>query len=151
MRPEIMFQSRILLSIRASSSSTRSPSIENHHDLPIGLFILSKNPVALANQCPLTSIKPSSSTPSFSVHEFDTDALKMSSTPDTTSYDHAGKLEEMGGSQRQLERQQTAGGHVADSTQPSLPVVHRKLANPAPLGLLSFATGIETRLFSTRS
>jgi succinate-acetate transporter protein len=47
----------------------------------------------------------------------------------------------MDGTQHQLERQQTAGGHVADRTQPALPVVHRKLANPAPLGLLSFATG----------
>jgi len=36
----------------------------------------------------------------------------------------------------------TAGGHTDDRTQPSLPVVHRSLANPAPLGLLSFATGM---------
>ncbi|KPI42275.1 Ammonia transport outward protein 2 [Cyphellophora attinorum] len=41
-----------------------------------------------------------------------------------------------------LERQRTAGGHVDDRSQPSLPVVHRTFANPAPLGLLSFATGI---------
>ena len=34
------------------------------------------------------------------------------------------------------------GGHVDDRAQPSLPVVHRSFANPAPLGLLSFATGI---------
>ncbi|KAI8713552.1 hypothetical protein NCS52_01299900 [Fusarium sp. LHS14.1] len=36
----------------------------------------------------------------------------------------------------------TEGGHVEDRTQPSLPVVHRRFANPSPLGLLSFATGI---------
>jgi uncharacterized protein len=41
-----------------------------------------------------------------------------------------------------LQRQTTAGGHIADSSQPILPVFHRKLANPTPLGLLSFATGI---------
>ncbi|KAJ4331447.1 hypothetical protein N0V87_009135 [Didymella glomerata] len=41
-----------------------------------------------------------------------------------------------------LERLRTDGGHVASTNQPSLPIVHRRLANPAPLGLLSFATGI---------
>lgn len=46
--------------------------------------------------------------------------------------------------QRDLElaRETTAGGHPNDRTQPALPTVHRKFANPAPLGLLSFATGI---------
>lgn len=57
------------------------------------------------------------------------------------SYDHADKLEANGGNTTQLERLQTAGGHADDRTQPSLPVVHRSFANPAPLGLLSFATG----------
>lgn len=42
----------------------------------------------------------------------------------------------------QLEKLRTANGHIASTDQPSLPVVHRRLANPAPLGLLSFATGI---------
>jgi len=51
-------------------------------------------------------------------------------------------MEANGGNQEQLERLQTAGGHPNDRTQPSLPVVHRSFANPAPLGLLSFATGI---------
>ncbi|KAH7066417.1 GPR1/FUN34/yaaH family-domain-containing protein, partial [Paraphoma chrysanthemicola] len=41
-----------------------------------------------------------------------------------------------------LEKLRTQGGHIASTDQPSLPVVHRRLANPAPLGLLSFATGI---------
>ncbi|QKX53694.1 uncharacterized protein TRUGW13939_00774 [Talaromyces rugulosus] len=41
-----------------------------------------------------------------------------------------------------LERQRTAGGHVNDRSQPGLPIIHRTLASPAPLGLLSFATGI---------
>ncbi|KAK3943407.1 GPR1/FUN34/yaaH family-domain-containing protein [Diplogelasinospora grovesii] len=41
-----------------------------------------------------------------------------------------------------LDRARTAGGHIEDRSQPALPVVHRRLANPAPLGLLSFATGM---------
>ncbi|CRG92433.1 hypothetical protein PISL3812_09492 [Talaromyces islandicus] len=41
-----------------------------------------------------------------------------------------------------LEKLRTAGGHVDSRGQPSLPTVHRRLANPSPLGLLSFATGI---------
>lgn len=49
---------------------------------------------------------------------------------------------EKNGEAHQLERLRTAGGHVADTSQPALPIVHRKLANPAPLGLLSFATGM---------
>jgi len=61
----------------------------------------------------------------------------------TDSYDHGGKLEANKNYNVQgLERSTTAGGHPDDRTQPSLPVVHRKLANPAPLGLLSFATGM---------
>lgn len=58
------------------------------------------------------------------------------------SYDHANKMEANGGSAVQLERLTTAGGHTDDRTQPSLPIVHRRFANPAPLGLLSFATGM---------
>jgi uncharacterized protein len=52
---------------------------------------------------------------------------------------------EKSGAQLQMEylqRQTTAGGHIVDTSQPILPVFHRKLANPTPLGLLSFATGI---------
>jgi len=65
------------------------------------------------------------------------------SSGNSESYDHAIKTEEAnGGSAAQLERLRTAGGHEDDRTQPSLPVVHRRFANPAPLGLLSFATGI---------
>jgi hypothetical protein len=59
----------------------------------------------------------------------------------TESYDHASKLETNDVS-NQLERLRTAGGHIDDRGQPSLPVVHRNFANPSPLGLLSFATGI---------
>jgi hypothetical protein len=67
--------------------------------------------------------------------------MAVSSQSDT--YDHADKLEANtnGATTAQLERLRTAGGHEDDRTQPSLPVVHRSLANPAPLGLLSFATG----------
>jgi hypothetical protein len=54
-------------------------------------------------------------------------------------YDHAGKTE---ASEHDLEKLHTAGGHENDRSQPSMPVVHRTFANPAPLGLLSFATGI---------
>lgn len=57
------------------------------------------------------------------------------------SYDHASKTE-ANGETFTLEQVRTAGGHIADRSQPALPVVHRKFANPAPLGLLSFATGI---------
>jgi hypothetical protein len=63
-------------------------------------------------------------------------SIKMSET-----YDHASKVE-ANGAHEHLERLRTAGGHAADRDQPSLPVVHRTFANPAPLGLLSFATGI---------
>ncbi|KAL5357071.1 GPR1/FUN34/yaaH family-domain-containing protein [Aspergillus floccosus] len=41
-----------------------------------------------------------------------------------------------------VERLHTAGGHIDDPTQVSLPVIHRSFASPAPLGLLSFATDI---------
>lgn len=64
------------------------------------------------------------------------------SAENSDTYDHAGKMESNGGDAAQLERLQTAGGHTDDRTQPSLPVVHRRFSNPAPLGLLSFATGI---------
>ena len=57
------------------------------------------------------------------------------------SYDATSKEATNATSQR-LERLHTAGGHEDDRTQPSLPTVHRSFANPAPLGLLSFATGI---------
>lgn len=60
----------------------------------------------------------------------------------TQSYDHADKVEVNEHEMRHLERLHTAGGHENDRSQPSLPVVHRSFANPAPLGLLSFATGI---------
>lgn len=53
---------------------------------------------------------------------------------------HAASSSENSG-QAHLERLHTKGGHDDDRTQPSLPVVHRSFANPAPLGLLSFATG----------
>ena len=55
-----------------------------------------------------------------------------------------GSKEEVGAStthSQHLERLHTAGGHLEDRTQPGLPVFHRKLANPSPLGLISFATG----------
>ncbi|OCL08900.1 hypothetical protein AOQ84DRAFT_405788 [Glonium stellatum] len=58
------------------------------------------------------------------------------------SYDHASKTEINQDLENatHLERLRTAGGHIDDRGQPSLPVVHRSFANPAPLGLLSFAT-----------
>ena len=45
-----------------------------------------------------------------------------------------------------LSRQHTPGGHVDDRSQPPLPVVHRSFANPAPLGLIAFATSMATPL-----
>ncbi|ETI28341.1 hypothetical protein G647_00790 [Cladophialophora carrionii CBS 160.54] len=62
-----------------------------------------------------------------------------------SSYDAADQLEKSAateGQAQRIERVHTRGGHEDDRTQPSLPVVHRSFANPAPLGLLSFATGI---------
>jgi len=34
----------------------------------------------------------------------------------------------------------TPGGHVADDTQPTMPIYHRQYGNPAPLGLLAYGT-----------
>ena len=67
----------------------------------------------------------------------------------SSSYDSADKLEKSVEVNAHtppdhLERQHTAGGHDNDRSQPALPVVHRSFANPAPLGLLSFATGIKS-------
>jgi succinate-acetate transporter protein len=56
--------------------------------------------------------------------------------------DTVGSVEKRQLSPNRIERLRTPGGHVSSTEQPSLPVVHRRLANPAPLGLLSFATGI---------
>jgi hypothetical protein len=39
-------------------------------------------------------------------------------------------------------RARTKGGYLDDCDQPSLLIVHRSSANPAPLGLLSLATGV---------
>lgn len=50
----------------------------------------------------------------------------------------------MSSDDNKLRQTLTEGGHVEDRTQPSLPVVHRRFANPSPLGLLSFATGKNT-------
>ena len=61
--------------------------------------------------------------------------------PGYDSTDHAEKGAAISNSEPHLERLKTAGGHDNDRTQPALPVVHRSFANPAPLGLLSFATG----------
>jgi len=41
---------------------------------------------------------------------------------------------------RPINRALTPGGHPLDQSQPAFPVYHRKLANPAPLGLFGFAT-----------
>ena len=57
------------------------------------------------------------------------------------STDHAEKGVHSGSDEHHLDRLKTAGGHDNDRSQPALPVVHRSFANPAPLGLLSFATG----------
>lgn len=72
--------------------------------------------------------------------------------PDVDNYDSADSIEKNqaqdyngpshNNGPSHLKRLQTAGGHDSDRTQPSLPVVHRTFANPSPLGLLSFATGI---------
>jgi len=61
---------------------------------------------------------------------------------DSDVFEHTGKLEANISSANKLDRSTTTGGHVNDTSQPALPVVHRNFANPAPLGLLSFATGM---------
>lgn len=65
----------------------------------------------------------------------------MSASSATETHDRISKIEYNGDVER-LERLTTAGGHIDDRSQPALPVVHRSFANPAPLGLLSFPTGI---------
>jgi len=45
------------------------------------------------------------------------------------------------GQNQRIERMITPGGHPADSSQPAIPVQHRKYGNPVPLGLTSFGTG----------
>ena len=42
------------------------------------------------------------------------------------------------GSGSGIARFTTAGGHPLDNSQPAFPVYHRRFANPAPLGLLSY-------------
>jgi hypothetical protein len=63
------------------------------------------------------------------------------------SYDHANKMEAANGaSAAQLERLKTAGGHVNDRTQPSLPVVHRSLSRPeGAVGIIWVYIGIIVR------
>ena len=63
----------------------------------------------------------------------------------TESYDNAGSMESKKEPiAEQLEPQRTASGYIDDRSQPPLLVVHRSLVNPAPLGLLSLATGKKT-------
>lgn len=45
-----------------------------------------------------------------------------------------------------VNRAVTPGGHPVDTSQPAFPVYHRKLGNPAPLGLLAF--GLTTFVLS---
>ena len=54
-----------------------------------------------------------------------------------SSSEHITKLED-----GVLHRETTVGGHTVHNSRPELPVYHRKLANPTPLGLLAFGTGI---------
>lgn len=56
-------------------------------------------------------------------------------------YDYAENGKEIPDAQN-IERVRTVGGHIDDRGQPSLPVVHRTFANPAPLGCVSFGTGV---------
>jgi succinate-acetate transporter protein len=66
----------------------------------------------------------------------------MPPPPQDDPYSHAEKGDSELPNSRNVERIRTKGGHIDDRGQPSLPVVHRSFANPAPLGLLSFATGM---------
>lgn len=68
------------------------------------------------------------------------------SSANSQTYENVSKPEANDNNAAHLERLRTPGGHPDDRTQPSLPIVHRSFANPAPLGLLSFATGMEASL-----
>lgn len=59
-----------------------------------------------------------------------------SSSRDLHSGPGAGGSYKQGGA---LTQHITPGGHPVDNSQPAFPVYHRKLGNPSPLGLLSFA------------
>jgi len=53
---------------------------------------------------------------------------------------NASSSAEKGEGGRPIGRAVTPGGHPLDQTQPAFPVYHRRFANPAPLGLMAFAT-----------
>ncbi|GAA5905444.1 hypothetical protein JCM6882_003162 [Rhodosporidiobolus microsporus] len=72
------------------------------------------------------------------------DVEKGNTTPNTNSALHGttsaspAYASQEGGAPFNL-RNVTPGGHPLDRSQPAFPVYHRKLANPAPLGLCGFA------------
>ncbi|KAM0449302.1 hypothetical protein ACHAO4_007649 [Trichoderma viride] len=66
----------------------------------------------------------------------------MSSQGRKCEYEERERPQSVSSNEPDLERLRTKGGHIDNRDQPSLPVIHRSFANPAPLGLLSFATGV---------
>ncbi|KAL6354945.1 hypothetical protein LRP88_12303 [Fusarium phalaenopsidis] len=56
----------------------------------------------------------------------------------------------MSSDDNKLHQTLTEGGHVEDCTQPSLPVVHRRFANPSPLGIFLISSfGVHARGIQT--
>ncbi|KAL7917306.1 GPR1/FUN34/yaaH family domain-containing protein [Trichoderma austrokoningii] len=66
----------------------------------------------------------------------------MSNQGQKCEYEERERPQSVSSNEPDLERLRTKGGHIDNRDQPSLPIVHRSFANPAPLGLLSFATGV---------
>lgn len=66
----------------------------------------------------------------------------MASTGNSDRFEQADKMEGNGSSVRQIEKLQTVQGDLNDGTKTTLLAAPTGgLANPAPLGLLSFASG----------
>lgn len=66
----------------------------------------------------------------------------MSNQGRKCQYEERERRQSVSSKEPDLERLRTKGGHIDNRDQPSLPIIHRSFANPAPLGLLSFATGV---------
>nr|ODO03965.1 membrane protein [Cryptococcus depauperatus CBS 7855] len=67
------------------------------------------------------------------------DPIDRNVAGDNTSFTPTNGTAGYHGSGGTMNRFITPGGHPLDNSQPAFPVYHRKFANPAPLGLLSFA------------
>ncbi|KAL4872621.1 GPR1/FUN34/yaaH family-domain-containing protein [Aspergillus spectabilis] len=69
-------------------------------------------------------------------------SIKLASSTETKDHVDKVPMPTHGPNLNHLERLYTAEGHINNRSQPGLPTMHHLFANPSPLGLLSFATGI---------